>query len=88
MRREPVHLVEAVAAHGGRGGVFFQGRVADGVEGGVVDALEVPFVVELVDAVEDVHVGLVGGSDDKLGGLADGAVGGAAGEVVDPFHRG
>lgn len=83
---EPIELVEPVGSLHRSCGVLFEGRVSNGSEWRVVDPLEFPIGVELGDAVEDVEIGLVGGTDDELCGLSDGSVGGTALEFVDPCH--
>ena len=83
---EPVELVEPVGSLHGGCGMLFKRRVSHGSEGREVDTLKFPVGVELGDTVEDVEVGLIGGSDDELGGLSDSAVGWTAFEFVDPGH--
>src|SRR5687768_4719362 len=76
-------LVEAVFAPGVFGGVFFEGGVADGVEGGEVGAAEADVLVEVVGGGEDFEVTFADGTDDKLGdGGGPAAVPGVAGWLV------
>lgn len=70
---EPVGLVEAVFAQERRAGRWREaGVVGDGDVGGVVDAAESGLVVEPGGGAEDGEVGVAGGGDDHLGGLACG----------------
>ena len=73
---------------GGVAGCSSRGVWRTGMERGVVDALQVPLVVELIHPVEDIHVRLVGGSYNQLGGLTHGAAVLLLAEPVNPFHGG
>ena len=53
----------------------------------VVDAFEFPISVKLRDAVENIEVGLVGGSDNELRCLSDCASCWSTFKFVDPLHR-
>ena len=53
---EPVSLVQAMLSDHGCCGMLFERRMADGLEGGVIDALEVPLAIELLHSLEDVPV--------------------------------
>ena len=66
--------------------MLFERGVSHRSEGRVVHALELPLGIELVHASEDVAVGLVGGTDDELRGLADGTASALLGELVNPGH--
>ena len=71
--------------------MLFKRSVPDGLKGRIIDALEVPLAVELIDAIKDIPVGLICGANDHLCGLPYGRSFACAlialDEFCDPPHR-